>query len=88
MHKRTMRVVVSIVVALLVAALAMANSATNTGVLSTSQAIGAAPHQGPTPTPEVAGRSEPGSTDALLWTTMAIAVIVLLPVVTRRSLWH
>jgi hypothetical protein len=88
MHKRRTRVLFPIVFVCLVAALALANSATSPGFLRTSRAIAAAPHQGATPTPEVAGHSVPGSTDALLWTTMAIVVIVLLPVVTRRSLWR
>ena len=88
MHKRSTRVVLPIVFVFLVAAFALANSATSTGLLRTSRVVAVAPHQGATPTPEVAGHSEPGSTDALLWTAMAIVLIALLPVVTRRSLWH
>ena len=88
MHKRSTRVLLPVVFVFLVAALALANSATSTGMLRTSRAVAVAPHQGATPTPEVAGQSVPGSTDALLWTAIAIVVIALLPVVTRRSVWH
>ena len=87
MHKRAARVLLPIVFICLVATLALAPSASTTGLFRTSRAEDVAPHQGATPTPEVEGRSVPGSTDALLWMAVAIAVIVLLPVVTRKSLW-
>jgi len=88
MHKRSTGVLLRIVFIFLVAALALANSATSTDLLRATRVVAVAPHQDTTPTPEVAGRSEPGSTDALLWTAITIVVIALLPVVTRRSLWH
>ena len=41
-----------------------------------------------TPTPEAIDRSVPGSTDGIMWMGVAIAAIVLLPLLMHRSLWR
>jgi hypothetical protein len=41
-----------------------------------------------TPTPEETDMSVPGSTDGIMWTGVAIAAIVLLPLLTQRRLWR
>jgi hypothetical protein len=41
-----------------------------------------------TPTPAETDRSVPGSTDAIMWMGVAIAAIVLLPLLTHRTLWR
>jgi hypothetical protein len=41
-----------------------------------------------TPTPEEPDRSVPGSTDGIVWMGVAIAAIVLLPLLTHRTLWR
>jgi hypothetical protein len=41
-----------------------------------------------TPTPEEVDLSVPGSTDGIMWMGVAIAVIVLLPLLTHRTLWR
>jgi hypothetical protein len=56
--------------------------------LGSSGAIAIAPHQDATPTPSEADGSVAGSTDSIMWMALAIAAIVLLPVITRRSFWH
>jgi hypothetical protein len=41
-----------------------------------------------TPTPEEPDRSVPGSTDGIMWMGVAIAAIVLLPLLAHRGLWR
>jgi hypothetical protein len=41
-----------------------------------------------TPTPEEPDLSVPGSTDGIMWMGVAIAAIVLLPLLTHRRLWR
>jgi hypothetical protein len=41
-----------------------------------------------TPTPGEADLSVPGSTDGIMWMGVAIAAIVLLPLLMHRSLWR
>jgi hypothetical protein len=88
MQKGSKGIALSVVLALVVIALTLSNSAISAAFHSTSRAFAAAPHQDATPTPEPAPRSEAGSTDRIMWMGFAIVLIVLLPVVTRRSLWH
>jgi hypothetical protein len=44
--------------------------------------------QGVTPTPEETDLSVPGSTDGIMWMGVAIAAIVLLPLLAHRRLWR
>ena len=88
MQKRSKGIAIPFVLALVVVALALSNSAIGAGIHGTSRAVAASPHQGATPTPGAAPRSDAGSTDGIMWMGVAIVVIVLLPVLTRRSLWH
>lgn len=41
-----------------------------------------------TPTPDDTDRSVPGSTDGIIWMGVAIAAIILLPLLTHRALWR
>lgn len=88
MQKGSKGIALSVALALVVVALTLSTSAIGAGFPSTSRAFAAAPHQNATPTPEAAPTSEAGSTDRIVWMGFAIVLIVLLPVVTRRSLWH
>ncbi len=45
------------------------------------------PHQPATPTPDQQARSQPGSTDGIMIMSLAIVVIIAVPILLQRALW-
>ncbi len=88
MHKRSTRIALLVVIALAVAVVVLSSMAASPATQSVSGPIAVAPLQDATPTPTEAPASQAGSTDGIMWMSLVIMAIVLLPILTRKSLWH
>jgi hypothetical protein len=88
MHKSSTRVALLVVIALAVVVLVLSTAAVNPVMGEIPKANAVPPRQGATPTPTEAPASQAGSTDGIMLMGSVIVAIVLLPILTRKALWH
>jgi hypothetical protein len=88
MHKSQTRLVLFGTLIALTVAVALTVSAPSGSFGNASHAAASAALQETTPTPTQTPASEAGSTDGIMWMGVAIIVIILLPILTRRATWH
>lgn len=88
MHKRSSRIALLIVVGLSVAVVLLSSMAASPVMRGFSAPVAVGPLQDATPTPAEAPASQAGSTDGIMWMSLVIMAIVLIPILTQKSLWH
>jgi len=87
MNKRLLRILYPVLMVTTGIALALVSAAFNSALHGALSLPAASIYQAVTPTPAAEAVSHPGSTDGTMIMSVVIAVIILLPLVLRRSLW-
>jgi hypothetical protein len=87
MHKRSKAVAWILLLGALILLLGVTIAASSFGFLDSPRPSGGVPLQVLTPTAAPEPVSQAGSTDGIWWMGLAIVVICLLPVITRRIFW-